>query len=102
MISLPFFLITMTIIAWGLRLVLFVLLVLFALQNTMPVSLYWFPGQAWEAPLVLVLLAFFGAGIMLGVFSLLGLVYRLRRELAKCQRMLTARTEVSHEDPPVL
>lgn len=95
-----FILNAMTIITWGLRLVLFVLLVLFALQNSAPISLHWFPGQVWEGPLVLVLLVFFAAGIFLGVLSLLGLVYRQRRELASCRRNCVERTETAKVEPP--
>lgn len=100
MISLPFLLNVMTIITWGLRLVLFVFLVLFALQNSSAVSLHWFPGFIWEAPLVLVLLMFFGAGAALGVFAMLGLVYRQRRELAS--RRSCPEVGDSFVEPPVL
>ncbi len=102
MISLPFLLNAMKVIIWGLRLLFFVLLVLFALQNTQPVSLYWFPGQFWEAPQVLVLLLFFAAGVLLGVLSLLGLVYRQRRELNKSQRASLARVQPPPVEPPLL
>ncbi|WP_412481270.1 LapA family protein [Azonexus sp. IMCC34839] len=92
----------MTIITWGLRLVLFVLLVLFALQNSAPISLHWFPGQVWEGPLVLVLLVFFAAGVLLGVLSLLGLVNRQRRELAACRRGRVKGADISNVEPPAL
>lgn len=97
-----FILNVMTIITWGLRLVLFVLLVLFALQNSTPISLHWFPGRVWEGPLVLVLLVFFAAGVLLGVLSLLGLVYRQRRELASCRRGYVKGADVSSAEPPML
>lgn len=102
MISLPFLLNAMKVMTWGLRLLFFFLLVLFALQNTQPVSLYWFPGQFWEAPQILVLLLFFAAGVLLGVLSMLGLVYRQRRELNKSQRASLARGQVPPVEPPPL
>ena len=44
---------------------LFILLLAFAAGNTEPATLrFWF-GFAWQAPLVVVLLAFFAAGALL-------------------------------------
>lgn len=68
-------------LSWIARLVLFLLLLGFALKNTEPVAVRYFLGQEWRAPLSLVLLLFFGAGAVLGVAAVFGIVYRLRREL---------------------
>jgi len=68
-------------LSWIARLVLFLLLLGFALKNTEPVAVRYFLGQEWRAPLSLVLLLFFGAGAALGVMAMFGAVYRLRREL---------------------
>ena len=89
----------MTAITWAIRLLVFSVLVIFAVQNTNPVILKLLPGQAWEAPLVIVLLLFFVGGALLGVLSLLTVVFRQRREIARLQRPAAA--DVTPQ-PPVL
>jgi len=73
----------MKILTWAIRLIVFLLLFLFAAYNTEPVALRFFLGQVWQAPLVIVLLLFFAAGALLGASSLLGLVFSQRREIAR-------------------
>mgnify|MGYP000721075849 FL=1 len=80
----------MTALTWALRLIIFVVLLVFAVQNTDPVSLRFFTGQVWEAPLVLVLLGFFVGGVVLGALSLLGVIFRQRREISRLKRSATA------------
>lgn len=76
----------MTVFNWALRLVIFIFLLVFAIQNTDPVTLNIVLGHTWQAPLVIVLLAFFFGGALLGVLSLLGVIYRQRREIARMKR----------------
>lgn len=76
----------MTVLTWAIRLVIFAFLVVFAAQNTDPVSLHLLPGQAWQAPLVIALLAFFVGGVILGALSLLGVIFRQRREISRLKR----------------
>ena len=90
----------MTAISWAVRLLIFSVLVVFALQNTTTVRLSLLPGQAWEAPLVIVLLVFFVGGALLGVLSLLGVVVRQRREIARLRRPAPAADPMPA--PPVL
>ncbi len=78
----------MKIVTWVVRLLLFLFLFAFAIQNTDPVSLHFMLGQSWQAPLVIVLLAFLVGGAVLGVLSLLGLVFRQRREISHLKRRL--------------
>ena len=80
----------MTALTWAIRLIIFVVLLVFAVQNTDPVSLRFFTGQVWEAPLVLVLLGFFVGGVVLGALSLLGVIFRQRREISRLKRSATA------------
>lgn len=80
----------MTALTWALRLIIFVVLLVFAVQNTDPVSLRFFTGQVWEAPLVLVLLGFFVGGVVLGALSLLGVIFRQRREISRLKRSASA------------
>ncbi len=71
--------------------VLFILLLAFAASNTEPATLrFWF-GFAWQAPLVLLLLAFFAAGALLGVAASLGTLLRQRREILRLRREIRAK-----------
>ncbi|MDR1887955.1 MAG: LapA family protein [Zoogloeaceae bacterium] len=73
----------MRVLVWGLRLLLFLFLFLFALKNTTIVSLAFFFGQVWKAPLALMLLAFFAAGSLLGALAMTGSLFKARREVAR-------------------
>ncbi|MDP3539045.1 MAG: LapA family protein [Azonexus sp.] len=77
----------MTALTWALRLIVFSFLVVFAVQNTDPVSLNFVLGQVWQAPLVIVLLAFFAGGAVLGVLSVVGVIYHQRREISRLKRV---------------
>ena len=91
----------MRILAWTLRIILFLALFLFALKNTDVVSLHLYFDQVWQAPLVLVLLVFFVAGAAIGVLATLSTVFRQRREIARLQRELRSRTREPSVAPPV-
>lgn len=65
------------------KVAVFVVLLGFALRNTDPVTLRYYFGTEWQAPLVALLFAFFGAGAVLGVLSCLGIIFRQRRRLAR-------------------
>jgi uncharacterized integral membrane protein len=78
---------------------LFLLFFGFALKNTEPVTVRYFLGQEWRAALSLVLLAFFGAGAVLGVLASLTVAYRQRRELAQLRRRLAAQPQAPAASP---
>jgi len=69
-----------------LKIVVFLLMLGFAFRNTDSVVVHYFPGAEWQAPLVLVLLAFFGIGIAAGVTASLGIIVRQRREILRLKR----------------
>jgi len=71
---------------WIFRLFLFLCFFIFAVQNTESVVMRLLPGQGFQVPLAILLLVFFAAGALLGMFSLLGLIFRQRREIAKLKR----------------
>jgi putative membrane protein len=71
---------------WACRIFIFVFLLAFALKNMEPVSVFFFLDTAWQAPLIIVVLVFFAAGAVLGVLSLLGTVFGLRREVSRLKR----------------
>jgi len=77
---------------------LFILLLAFAASNAETATLrFWF-GFAWEAPLVLILLAFFAAGALLGIGSALGTMLGQRRDIVRLRREVRARA-VPREPP---
>ncbi|MCG2577119.1 lipopolysaccharide assembly protein LapA domain-containing protein [Dechloromonas sp. XY25] len=90
----------MTALTWALRLIIFVLLVVFAAQNTDPVSLRLLPGKIWQAPLILALLAFFVGGVILGALSLLGVLFRQRREISRLKKEATRKAPVANVEVP--
>lgn len=86
----------MTALTWAIRLIIFAFLVVFAAQNTDLVSLHLLPGSVWQGPLVIALLVFFVGGVILGALSLLGVIFRQRREISRLKRAAT-RTPVSNK-----
>ncbi|MCA1937387.1 MAG: LapA family protein [Dechloromonas sp.] len=76
----------MTALTWFLRFIIFAFLVVFAIQNTAPVTLNLVLDYQWQTPLVILLLVFFAGGAILGVLSLVGVVFRQRRELSRLRR----------------
>ena len=91
----------MRVLAWIVRIVLFLALFLFALKNTDTVSLRLYFDQVWQAPLILVLLLFFAAGAVLGVLATLATLIRQRREIARLQRELRSRPLNDSPAPPL-
>ena len=78
----------MRIVTWAIRLLVFVLLIAFAAKNVEPVTLRFYFDLALQAPLVLLLFAFFAAGALFGVLALLGTVLRQRREIGILRRRI--------------
>ena len=62
----------------------------FALKNTVPVTLEYYLGLQWHAPLILVMLLAFCAGALAGIIACLTLVIQQRRRLLAIQRELHA------------
>ena len=77
-------------LSWLLRALLFLLIFAFALMNTDTVRLRFFLGQAWETPMIVVLLLFFALGAAVGVLACLSRLLGQRREIQKLQRSLRA------------
>ena len=73
---------------WASRIFIFLFAFAFAIKNTDPVSVRFFFDAAWQAPLVIVVLAFFAGGALLGALSLLGTIFGLRREATRLRRDL--------------
>jgi len=69
-------------------LLLFAIFFGFALKNTDEVVLHLFWNAQTKSPLILLLLAFFVAGAVLGVLAMSGTVLRHRRELTRYKKWL--------------
>jgi putative membrane protein len=81
----------MRLVTWTIRIALFILLLAFAARNTAPATLKFYFDLAWEAPLILLLLAFFAAGALFGLVAALGALLRQRREIGRLRRESRAR-----------
>ena len=73
----------MRVIRWLLRAFIFFTLFAFALNNQQAATVRWFFGVQWQAPMVMVVLAAFGAGCALGVLAMAPHWWRQRREAKK-------------------
>ncbi len=69
-------------ILWLLKAAIFFTLFAFALNNQQVVSVNFFFGTLWQAPLVLVVLATFTAGVALGVLVMMPRWWKNRRSAA--------------------
>ena len=78
----------MRVLTWTVRLAVFVLLLAFAAKNVQPVTLRFYFDLALQAPLIVVLFAFFAAGALFGILALLGTLLRQRRENSQLRKRL--------------
>ena len=73
-------------VTWTVRLVVFLFLLAFAVKNTNPVTLRFYFELAWQAPLIVLLLAFFAGGAVFGLAAALSTLFAQRRELLSLKR----------------
>lgn len=77
----------MQFISWLIRIFLFVIALGFAITNTQTTELSFFMSPVtWKAPLVIILLAFFVAGVLMGLLAVVPTLYRNRREIARLRK----------------
>ena len=76
---------------WALKAAIFFTLFAFALNNQQDVTVHFFFGTSWSAPLVLVVLAVFAMGVTVGV---LGMVPRWWMHRSAARR-------TAHATPPI-
>lgn len=87
-------------LAWILRFVVLLLIVWFASKNAQPVRINGLLDQAWQSPLVFVMLVAFVAGIVIGLVAWVPTVVRQRREIARL-RKTAAQLAAMPAPPPV-
>lgn len=85
---------------WAVRLILVLVLVWFAVKNAQPVTLHGLLDYNWQAPLVLILLLFFAAGVFFGLLAAFGTVFRLKRQLATVKKQLKVASQPSATETP--
>ena len=73
----------------------FLMLLGFAVKNTDGVTVRYFLGLEWQAPLVFVLLMFFAMGMVLGVMASLGVIVGQKRQILGLKRELRGRTRAA-------
>ena len=71
---------------WIIRLCIVLVLLWFAAKNSQDVTIKGLPGQAWEAPLVFILLSVFVAGVVIGLLAWVPTVVGQRRELGRLRK----------------
>jgi uncharacterized integral membrane protein len=86
-------------LSWALKILIFIILLSFALQNTSIVTLHTFLGYYWQAPLIFVMLTCFVVGAIFGVLASLTYVIKLRRELMSIRKAL--KTHIPTAPAPV-
>ena len=76
----------MRIVLWIPGLLVFLLVLGFAIKNSDPVTVRFFFDLDWHVPLVLVMFLFFVGGMMIGIIGALGTMFRQRREIGRLRR----------------
>jgi lipopolysaccharide assembly protein A len=85
---------------WIIKLLLFVLVLTFAVKNTDPVTVRYYLGSQWQPPLVLVVLIAFCVGAVVGIMTALGKVFRQRREIGGLKKELRSKQPQRTEPAP--
>ena len=70
-------------ITWLLKAAIFFTLFAFALNNQQDVTVHFFFGTRWTAPLVLVVLAAFAAGLVVGAVGMVPRWWKHRKAVAR-------------------
>lgn len=86
----------------ALKLLVFLLVLGFALKNSHTVTFNAYLGQVWQAPLIIMLGLAFLLGALTGVLAVLPNLFRLRREAARKLRASEADNAITHPDIPVV
>jgi uncharacterized integral membrane protein len=76
--------------AWLVKGVLFLLLLGLAIKNSEPVTLRYYLGLDWQAPMALVLFMFFVAGALMGLLAMLAPWVRQRSEMRRLRAELAS------------
>jgi lipopolysaccharide assembly protein A len=72
---------------WLLKVAIFFTLFAFALNNQHDVTVRFFFGQQWTAPLVIVVLTAFAIGLVIGIFGMVPRWWKHRQEAAAARQL---------------
>jgi len=84
------------------KLLVFLLVLGFALKNSHSVTFNSYLDYVWQAPLIVMLGLAFMLGALMGVLALLPTVFRLRRELSRKPLTIESDTVTQTTDMPVV
>lgn len=84
-------------LVWFVRGILFVVLLGLAVKNSADIELRFYFDAHWLAPLSLIILVVFVAGVLTGLLAALPSWLRQRRSLSRLERQLTASESPSRE-----
>ena len=85
---------------WVLKAAIFFTLFAFALNNQHDVTVRFFFGQQWTAPLVLVVLSAFAMGLLVGVLGMVPRWWQHRKAAALARRSASAPEKSNPSQPP--
>ena len=85
----------MWLLKWILKAALFFALFAFALNNQQDATVHLFFGTEWRAPLVLVVLAAFAAGLAAGVLAMVPRWWKQRRAASRARRQAASDSQLS-------
>ena len=85
---------------WALKAAIFFTLFAFALNNQHDATVRFFFGQQWTAPLVLVVLAAFALGLVIGVLGMVPRWWQHRRAAALARQTQKLATTVPEKTIP--
>jgi uncharacterized integral membrane protein len=84
-------------LAWLLKAAIFFTLFAFALNNQQDTAVHFFFGYVWHAPLVLVVLAAFAAGVVIGALGMVPRWWKHRMAARRAhQKMAAAGPNTAH------
>ena len=90
----------MRFLVWLIRAFVFFALFAFALNNQQDVTVHFFFGTQWTAPLVLVVLAAFAGGLVIGALAMVPRWWKHRRAIRPSPSMLAENSTLIGGTPP--
>ncbi|MDA8094491.1 MAG: lipopolysaccharide assembly protein LapA domain-containing protein [Betaproteobacteria bacterium] len=85
-------------LSWLIRLALFIILLGFAVRNSEMVTLNYYLGYNWRAPLILIILAFFVGGVVIGIGANVAVLWRQKREILALRREARTQPDASEHN----
>ncbi|HXZ95488.1 MAG TPA: LapA family protein [Burkholderiales bacterium] len=84
-------------LSWLFKIILFLLLLGFAVKNTETTVIHYYLGYEWQAPLVVILLVFFCVGAAIGIMACIGYIFRQKRKMRLLERELRLKDQENRQ-----